>query len=686
MATQPKEPCWVSPDIGKTNVANFLRYVNKKHNLDLKSYEELHQWSVDPLTLQDFWRDAYIYLELAPEGSDTVGPMMESKNHTGLFPPPTFFPHDRLNVAELLLRKGADDKVAIHFARENVSGIEQVTWDDLRDRVQRTRDAMLNSGVRSGDVVAAVITNSVDAMVICLAALSIGAVWSSSSPDLGPDAIHGRYGQVDPKLVFADDSYVYAGKLVKLGHRIEQWAERLGKSGTQLRNVVVIANRGVETDCSKIYRGCTYEAFLGRGSGQPLEFQLLPFSHPAFILYSSGTTGKPKCIVHTAGGVALKARTDSIIQHDIRSDDVIFQYTTTSWVMWLLNFMNLASGASMLLYDGSPYNPRPTILLELAERTGVTVFGTSPRYLSDLRARSIEPRKQFNLDRLRVVTSTGSVLSEDLYRWFYAQGFPPKAHLISMSGGTDIAGSFVGGTPLLPVFAGEIQCKALGMAVDIYDPERAEGVSVEKSGAAGELVCTQPFPSQPHEFHGPGGLEKYRSSYFERFGPKGWCQGDFIQRLTDTGGLLMLGRSDGVLNPSGVRFGSAEIYAVTETFSDISDAICVGQRRECDNDEQVLLFVKMKPDCSFTQDLQQRLRAAIRDKYTPRHVPKYIFAVADIPYTINGKKCEINVKHIVSGRAVAVSNTVANPKALELYKRFQDLPTESKRIGTKANL
>ncbi|KAF5707250.1 acetoacetate ligase [Fusarium globosum] len=648
MALLTKKPCW--------------------------TYKELHRWSVDPATLQDFWRDAYTYLELAPEGSEAVGPMMRSENDGYLFPPPAFFPDDRLNVAEILLRKGADNKVAIHFARESVSSIEQVTWGQLRERVKRTRDAMINSSVRSGDVVAAVITNSVDAMVICLATLSIGAVWSSSSPDLGPDAIHGRYGQVDPKLVFADDSYVYAGKLVRLGHRIEQWAERLRKSGTQLRNVVVIANHGVETDVSKIYRGCTYEAFLGRGSGQPLEFQLLPFSQPAFILYSSGT------------GVALKARTDSIIQHDMRTEDVIFQYTTTSWVMWLLNFMNLGSGASMLLFDGSPYHPRPTILLELAERTGVTVFGTSPRYLSDLRSRSIEPRKLFNLDRIRVVTSTGSVLSEDLYRWFYGRGFPPEAHLISMSGGTDIAGSFVGGTPLLPVFAGEIQCKALGMAVDIYDPERADGVSVEHSGAAGELVCTQPFPSQPHEFHGPGGLEKYRSSYFQRFGPKVWCQGDFIQRLADTGGLIMLGRSDGVLNPSGVRFGSAEIYAVTETFSDISDAICVGQRRECDDDEQVLLFVKMKPDCPFTQDLQERLIVAIRDKYTPRHVPKYIFAVTEIPYTINGKKCEINVKHIVSGRAVAVSNTVANPQALELYKRFQDLPTQCKRIGAKANL
>ncbi|KAG9505007.1 hypothetical protein J7337_001973 [Fusarium musae] len=307
MPNQQKKPCWVSPDIEKTNVAKFLSYVNRKHNLDIKTYEELHQWSVNPLTLQDFWRDAYTYLELAPVGSDIVGPMMESDNDAGLFPPPIFFPNERLNVAELLLRKGADGKVAIHFAREDVSGIEQVTWGDLRGRVKRTRDAMLNSGVRSGDVVAAVITNSVDAMVICLAALSIGAVWSSSSPDLGPDAIHGRYSQVNPKLVFADDSYVYAGKLVKLGNRIEQWAERLGKTGTQLRNVVVIANRGVETDCSKIYRGCTHETFLSRGSGQTLEFQLLPFSHPAFILYSSGTVRKP---IDAELGICKHPRTD----------------------------------------------------------------------------------------------------------------------------------------------------------------------------------------------------------------------------------------------------------------------------------------------------------------------------------------------------------------------------------------
>ncbi|KAI8937416.1 hypothetical protein NX059_005141 [Plenodomus lindquistii] len=672
-----KTPVWKPYSTEDTNVAKFMDHVNWKHNIKLQSYEELYKWSVDEKTSWDFWKDAYTWLELSPvqmkEGDRVVD--AQALKTGNLFPPPRFFPDSSLNVAELLLRGQKDEEIAIHFVREGAEGIAKVTWREIREQITRIRDAMLELGVTSDDVVAAVISNSVYAVCLCLATLSIGAVWCSSSPDLGPQAIVDRYAQVNPKLIFADDGYVYAGKLVRLQERISEWSAAISEHDTSLQGVVIVPYCSLDIDMPKISLGRSYESFLQHSRGRPLEFQLLPFSHPAFILFSSGTTGKPKCIVHSAGGAALKARTDSVLQHDIRTGDVVFQYTTTNWVMWLLNFLNLGVGKSMLLYDGSPFHPTPTVLLQLAQDAGVSVFGTSPRYLAELRSRGIVPRKQFNLSKLRIMTSTGSVLSPELYEWFYREAFPPRALLISMSGGTDIAGSFVGGTPLLPVYAGEIQAKALGMAVEILDAGRQEPVSVEQSGSVGEMVCTRPFPSQPIKFHGQGGLEKYQLAYFARYGPKVWCQGDLVRRLVDTGGIAMLGRSDGVLNPSGVRFGSAEIYAVTETFPEIEDSLCVGQRRDCDADERVLLFVIMKKGTSYTAELEQRLKGAIRKRYTARHVPKYIFEVEDIPYTINGKKCEINVKHIVCGRDVAVSETVRNPESLALYKQFRGLPS-----------
>ncbi|KAM5350790.1 hypothetical protein ACJ41O_007295 [Fusarium nematophilum] len=508
MSVGHKRPIWEPRDIDKTNVAQFMAYVNDKHGLHLQTYHDLHRWSVGDETFQFFWKSAYKWLEIAPGVQDDEGPVMSDKDSTSrlLFPPPQFFPNEKMNIAELLLRAGNDGAIAIHFAREGAPGIETVTWRNLRDRVREARDAMVNSNIRPGDIVAAVMSNSVHAIVLCLATLSLGAVWSSSSPDLGPDGIKDRYVQVNPKIIFADDGYVYAGKLVRLGSRIEQWSRAFGQGSSSLRDIVIIPNCNVDTSAFQIHRQCTYGSFLQRGTGNNLDFAMLPFSHPAFILYSSGTTGKPKCIVHSAGGVALKVKTDMILQHDIRKHDVVFQYTTTSWVI-------------------------------------VSVFGTSPRYLSELRSRLIVPRTMFNLSNLRVVTSTGSALSADLYEWFYRTAFPPEAQLISMSGGTDIAGCFVGGTPILPVYPGEIQAKALGMAVDIFDSVEEDPSSIEATGASGELVCTLPFPSQPLKFYGLDGEKKYQSSYFHRFGTKVWCQGDLIQRLTDTRGLVILGRS-----------------------------------------------------------------------------------------------------------------------------------------------
>ncbi|KAH7142767.1 acetoacetyl-synthase [Dactylonectria estremocensis] len=640
-----------------------------------------HEADVTKFMGYDFWKDAYTWLKIGPQSHKAIGSTVQGEELTPgiMFPPPRFFPTEELNVAEMMLRGRKDEEVAIHFARETISGLEHLSWGDLRERVRKIRSAMVNSGVRRGDVVAAVISNSVHAIAIAMAVLSIGAVWSSTSCDLGVAGIVDRYSQVSPKIVFADDGYVYAGKAVDLASRIRQWSLDLQRQTGKLSDVVVISSCNMEMDVSDVDHECTFEDFLSRDSGHSLEFDMVPFSHPAFILYSSGTTGVPKCIVHSTGGVALKVKVDMIIQHDVRTTDVVFQYTTTSWVMWVLNFINLSCGRAMLLYDGSPFHPRPTILLELAEYVGVGVFGTSPRYLSTLKSLGIRPREHFNLSNLRIVTSTGSALAEDLYSWFYETAFPPSVHLISMSGGTDIAGSFVGGTPLLPVYAGEIQCKALGMAVDIYDSASESPISIESSGAPGELVCIRPFPSQPLAFVGKNGWDKYKSSYFGRFGPSVWCQGDFVQRSLDTNGIMMLGRSDGVLNPSGVRFGSAEIYAITDTLPELLDCLCIGQHRDVDQQERVLLFVKMKPGYPFTPEVETRIRSAIRDGCSPRHVPSLILEVSDIPYTVNGKKCEINVKHIVNGRAVSASGTVGNPEAFRLYYKYRDLPVE----GTK---
>ncbi|KAF2806024.1 acetoacetyl-synthase [Mytilinidion resinicola] len=680
-----KTPLW-QPNpatISNTPAAKFIQRTNSQRGLDLTSYSDLHSWSINPSTFQDFWIDAYTFFDIAPKGhSKDPGPALEN-THSTLFPPPKFFPQAKLNIAEYLLRNGNDDDTAIHFVREGVEGVERVSWGALRGRVRAMRDAMISRGVRASDVVAAVISNSVDAFVICLAALSIGALWSSASCELGAEAIVERFGQVKPKLVFADDGYIYGGKLVRLGERIGDWSHRL--AGGNLSGVVIVPYCDLGIDTGSVYRGETMKDFIDGGVGRELDFDYLPFSHPAFILFSSGTTGAPKCIVHSAGGVLLKVKTDSVLQHDMRDTDIAFQYTTTAWVMWVLNFVNLCSAKSLMLYDGSPFHPTPGVLLKLAEDIGVSVFGTSPRYLAEIRARGIVPRKSHNLEHLRTVTSTGAVLSADMYHWFYETAFPPSAHLVSMSGGTDIAGSFVGGTPLLPVYPGEIQAKALGMAVEVFDASEDSGVPIKSAGLPGELICTRPFPSQPLEFFGAGGVERYRKSYFERFGDKVWCQGDFILVEEDTQGLIMLGRSDGVLNPSGVRFGSAEIYAVTEMFSEIEDSICVGQRRKIDADERVLLFVKMKPGQAFGEELVTRIKQAIRQKYSTRHVPKFVFEVADIPHTVNGKKCEINVKNIVSGRTVAVSGTVANPRSLDEYQEYVKLPVEGEKLVSRTS-
>ncbi|CVL07996.1 related to Acetoacetyl-CoA synthetase [Fusarium mangiferae] len=691
MEPPAKTALWNPQNLSETNAVKFINYVNDIYGLTLQTYDDLYKWSVGDGTIDHFWTQAFRWLQISPSETgciDKEAPCFNPRDsrYNLMFPPPRFFPTSTLNLAELIFRDRKDTDMAIYFSRESLSDVEEVTWASLRERVRKLRSALIHSGVVAGDVVAAVISNSVDAMVVCLAALSIGALWSSTSCDMGAGGIVDRYSQIRPKIIFAEQGYVYAGKTINLTDRIRQWSRELReRNETFTTQVVLVPNPNISISPLHEPNSCTFGDFSKADRGDQLLFEMLPFSHPAFILFSSGTTGPPKCIVHSTGGVALKTKVDSVIQHDIRKTDVVFQYTTTSWVMWVLNLMNLSCGASMLLYDGSPFHPRPSILLELAQTYKVSVFGTSPRYLSTLKGLNIVPRREFDLSRLRIMLSTGSVLSAELYEWFYATAFPPSAQLISMSGGTDIAGCFVCGTPMLPVYAGEIQCKALGMAVDIYDSGTDEHVSVEQSGAPGELVCTKTFPSQPLAFLGKAGAKQYKASYFERYGPSVWCQGDFVQRSPGTGGIIMLGRSDGVLNPSGVRFGSAEIYAVMETFTEVLDSICVGQKREADYNERVLLFIKMRLGIPLTPHLEAKIRAAIRDRHSPRHIPAYILEVDDIPYTANGKKCEINVKHVINGNKFAVAGSVANPTALKAYEKFRNLPAEGSRKSNAAS-
>lgn len=616
-----------------------------------------------------------------------------------MYPPPEFFPEIRMNIAENIFANYRAGAVILHVASEASPDVRDVTWDELNADVARTASAMVAHGIRAGDRVAAVLSNRLETVVCCLASLSLGAIWSSSSPDMGVDGIHSRLTQIRPKLVFCEREVVYNGKSVQLLVKHRTWAEVLSQQVPELESVVVLgeshaADRAASNPM-KSQKGPTrlqdkfipWNAFLGRGkTNRPLTFEQLPFSHPGFIVYSSGTTGPPKCIVHAAGGLLMSASKDAFLSYDVHRGDTLLQYTTTAWVMWALVLVSLSFGGKVVLYDGSPMVPDPLVLPRLVEKLRVNVFGTSAKFLSLLRDQRISPREQLDLSSLRTVVSTGSTLTADVAEWFYDSGFPPHVFLNSTCGGTDLACSLISGAASMPLYAGEIQAPCLGMAVDLYDVDDERGVSVQETGTPGELVCKQPWPSEPVLFWDDPSGEKYKNSYFTKYAARLhvrqlrghgqleerpiWSQGDFVSRNPVTGGFVTHGRSDGVLNPGGVRFGSAEIYNVVEKDPAVADSVCVGQRRDGDTDESVVLFVVMAAGQKFTPTVARRLRDAIRSKLSPRHVPKYVFQTQTIPYTVNGKKMEVLVKKIVSGKDAKISPTIANPESIEDFRKF----------------
>ncbi|KAJ7739028.1 acetoacetyl-CoA synthetase [Mycena maculata] len=651
------EPLWRPANPSWTAVERLRRFINNKHGLHLEDYHDLHKYSVESYA---FWLDLWEFLGII----SSVPPSKTRIFEQGAMPEvPVWFPDARLNYAEnLLFRK--DDAIACTAGGES-GVVHHYSYRQLRELVRQMARAMRRHGLKKGDRVAGIVNNTITAVVICLATASIGAIFSSTATDMGTQGILDRYRQIQPKFVFAETEVAYAGKVVNLVPKISEVFRDLRKYG--LKHAVTLPSLVSRKEIT-VPDSSLLSKFLAVDDGRELTFEQLSFSHPLFILYSSGTSGPPKCIVHSAGGVLLQTKKEQRMI-GIEPDDTYFQYTTTGWMMWTFMLTALSYGARLILYDGSPFHPDLRTYLKFIHDQGVSVLGTSPRFLAEIQGQGIVPRQLASFEALKTMSVTGAVLTSPMFVWTQ-QAFGEKVHVFSTSGGTDVCTSFVTGCPGLPGYAGEIQCKSLGMKVEVFDPY---GNNIESTGTAGELVCTRPHPSLPVRFWGDESGAKFRDAYYSTY-PGIWRQGDFIVLNPKTKGLMILGRSDGVLNPSGVRFGSGEIYTVLERFSAvINDSLCVGQRRPQDKDERVLLFLKMRAGCTLDTRLITDIKSTIRSALSARHVPAYMLEIEDIPYTVNGKKIEIAVKQIVSGSDLKPSGTVANPESLQLYYKYRDL-------------
>ncbi|XP_040106523.1 acetoacetyl-CoA synthetase isoform X2 [Oryx dammah] len=584
----------------------------------------------------------------------------------GIADVPEWFKGSRLNYAENLLQHKENDRVALYVAREGKEEIAKVTFEELRQQVALFAAAMRKMGVRRGDRVVGYLPNSAHAVEAMLAAASIGAIWSSTSPDFGVNGVLDRFSQIQPKLIFSVEAVVYNGK----EHSHMDKLQRVVKGLPDLKKVVLIPyiSSREKIDISKIPNSVFLEDFLATGQGDQapqLEFEQLPFSHPLFIMFSSGTTGAPKCMVHSAGGTLIQHLKEHILHGNVTSSDIILYYTTVGWMMWNWVVSALATGAAVVLYDGSPLVPTPSVLWDLVDRIGITILGTGAKWLSVLEEKDMRPVETHSLQTLHTILSTGSPLKAQSYDYVY-RCIKSSVLLGSISGGTDIVSCFMGQNPSIPVYKGEIQARNLGMAVEAWN-EQGKAVW----GESGELVCTKPLPCQPTHFWNDENGSKYRKAYFSKF-PGVWAHGDYCRINPKTGGIVMLGRSDGTLNPNGVRFGSSEIYNIVEAFEEVLDSLCVPQYNK-DGEERVILFLKMASGHTFRPDLVKRIREAIRLGLSARHVPSLILETQGIPYTLNGKKVEVAVKQIIAGKTVEHRGAFSNPETLDLYRDIPQL-------------
>ncbi|KZE33855.1 acetoacetate--CoA ligase [Crenobacter luteus] len=650
MQAAAPQPLW-QPSPGRvaaSHLAAFTRLAESVTQGHFPDYDSLWRFSVaDPGA---FWSLVWDYTGVIGDKGSVAFEAGDSLRGA------RFFPDARLNYAENLLRRN-DDAPALHF-RGEADIRRSVSARALNQLVSRLQQAMTGAGVKPGDRVAGFMPNLPETIAAMLAAASLGAVWTSCSPDFGVDGALDRFGQTEPKLLFVPDGYLYNGKRIDVADKLAAIARGL----PSLSRLIVVDYLGdAATLAARLPNGVALDAWLAPFEPAPLAFERVPFRHPLFILYSSGTTGKPKCIVHGHGGTLLQHLKEHQLHADLHEGDTLFYFTTCGWMMWNWLASGLASGATLMLYDGSPFADGGRALWDYAEEAGCSHFGTSAKYLDALRKSGLEPGREWPLAHLRALFSTGSPLVAESFEWVYRH-IKADLNLASISGGTDIVSCFALGNACLPVYAGELQCRGLGMAVDVYD-EHGRPVVGEK----GELVCTRPFPSMPVGFWRDPDGEKYRKAYFNRF-PGVWCHGDWAE-LTGRGGLVIYGRSDAVLNPGGVRIGTAEIYRQVEAFDEIVEALAVGQRWQ--DDERVVLFVRLAEGARLDADLIARLKAKIRDGASPRHVPARIVAVADLPRTVSGKIVELAVKNVIHGEPVSNVSALANPEALKL---FENLP------------
>ena len=647
MAQKLWEP---TPDrIKQTQMYKFMTKVNNEFGHSFSSYPELYDWSVQ--NIPEFWATLWDFLDI-----QATQPYTQVIDDVTKMPGAKWFSGAKLNFAQNLLRY-RDDQTAIIFQSEGSDPV-YISYAQLYQRVAQLAQALKDLGVQPEDRVVGFMPNMPETVIAMLAATSLGAIWSSCSPDFGIKGVLDRFGQIQPKVLVTADGYVFKGKEMDRLERVAGIMHEL----PSVQKVVVVPFLQDAPDISSIPNSVLYQDFIDP-QATDIQFTQLPFDHPLYIMYSSGTTGLPKCMVQSAGGVLLQHMKEHVLHTDITREDVLFYFTTCGWMMWNWLVSGLASGCTIVLYDGQPFSPDPGVLWQMAQDTRMTAFGTSAGYLTALEKTGLRPGESYDLSPLHILMSTGSPLPTEGFDFVY-QAIKSDLQLASISGGTDLNGCFFLGNPIGPVYAGELQCRGLGMKVEAYDPDGNPVYNTK-----GELVCTAPFPSMPLYFWDDPDGKKYHDAYFDIY-PGVWRHGDFIE-INDRGGVIIYGRSDATLNPGGVRIGTAEIYRQVEQLEEIADSVVVGQ--PWNNDVRVVLFVKLKPGYELTDDLKKRIRTTLKENASPRHVPAKIIDVPDVPYTLNMKKVEVAVRKAILNEPIKNKDALSNPEVLNYYSNIPEL-------------